>query len=218
MQAHSRFGAPLKQSHFSFVRLCLRIFNSPGRLCMYFTYRRCKFGHYNESCAREKATRCSKVVKDFMTKNCLKLISNETQFLPVTKYFAYTDFEPPVLDDKTVTCISPSAGIQNFSVTIDCSLPFHSPSITILSTAKNKINSELSASQHTRNTLLSPVGLISAALSTMVYLTIILLLSNQSKTLVPKQSLMLEGLIPPRSSCLSCIGSLSICVRSTTLF
>ena len=94
------------------------------------------------------------------------------------------------------------------------SVPFHSPSITILSTAKNKINSELSASQHTRNTLLSPVGLI----STMVYLTIILLLSNQSKTLVPKQSLMLEGLILPRSSCLSCIGSLSICVRSTKLF
>ena len=124
MQAHSRFGAPLKQSHFSFVRLCLRIFNSSGRLFMYFTYKRCKFGHYNESCAREKVTRCSKVVKDFMTKNCFKLNSNETQFLSVTKYFAHTDFEPPVLYDNTVTCISPSAGIRNFGVIFDCSLPF----------------------------------------------------------------------------------------------
>ena len=76
-----------------------------------------------ESYAREKITRCFKVVKDFMWKNCLKLNSNKTQFLPISKYFAHTEFEPLVLDDQTI--IRPSADIRNLGVTFDCNLSFH---------------------------------------------------------------------------------------------
>ena len=61
--------------------------------------------------------------------------------------------------------------------------------------------------------LLSPVRLTSATSFTMVYLTIILLLSNPSKMLVPKPSLRLGDLILRQSSCLSYIGSLELILQ-----
>ena len=44
-----------------------------------------------------------------------KLNSNGTQFIPISKYIAYTDFEPLGLDYQTI--FSPSAVARNLGLT-----------------------------------------------------------------------------------------------------
>ena len=75
-----------------------------------------------ESCARVKVQRCFQVIKDFMSSNCLKLNSNKTQFLPISKTLMHTDFAPLALDQDTL--IEPSSDVRNLGVNFDCNLNF----------------------------------------------------------------------------------------------